>query len=116
MSYCRFSDGDVYMYADVGGGITCCACRLAPLVPTIFKNGEVDHPLFGKIAPCGCSETCCPKCGMHDSLNFKTEDEALSHLREHAAAGHDVPDYAIERLQEEIAAPTHGVQKEDKNG
>ena len=28
MSYCRFSDGDVYMFEHVGGGIECCGCRL----------------------------------------------------------------------------------------
>lgn len=28
MSYCRFSDGDVYLYADVQGGWTCCGCSL----------------------------------------------------------------------------------------
>jgi hypothetical protein len=27
MSYCRISEGDVYMYHDVMGGIVCCGCR-----------------------------------------------------------------------------------------
>jgi hypothetical protein len=27
MSYCRISEGDVYMYADISGGIVCCGCR-----------------------------------------------------------------------------------------
>ena len=30
MSYCRFSDGDVYMYNHVNGFIECCACSLEP--------------------------------------------------------------------------------------
>lgn len=30
MSYCRFGDGDLYVYADVGGYICCCACFLDP--------------------------------------------------------------------------------------
>lgn len=28
MSYARFSDGDVYVYADVGGYVACCGCWL----------------------------------------------------------------------------------------
>lgn len=28
MSYCRFSNSDVYMFASVNGGIECCACAL----------------------------------------------------------------------------------------
>lgn len=27
MSYCRMSEGDVYMYHDILGGIVCCGCR-----------------------------------------------------------------------------------------
>ncbi len=29
MSYCRFSDGDVYMYPHIDGYIECCFCSLA---------------------------------------------------------------------------------------
>lgn len=28
MSYCRFSDGDVYVYLDYCGYLCCCACAL----------------------------------------------------------------------------------------
>ena len=28
MSYCRFLDGDAYIYGDMDGGIVCCGCRL----------------------------------------------------------------------------------------
>jgi len=33
---------------------------------------------------------------------FKTRLDALNHLVEHIKAGHKVPDYAFERLQQEI--------------
>lgn len=28
MSYCRFLEGDVYVYLSVGGYLECCACSL----------------------------------------------------------------------------------------
>lgn len=28
MSYARFSEGDIYLYANWSGGIFCCSCRL----------------------------------------------------------------------------------------
>lgn len=28
MSYCRFSDADVYVYTDCNEGLTCCGCSL----------------------------------------------------------------------------------------
>ena len=30
MSYCRFLEGDVYVFMSVGGWLECCACTLAP--------------------------------------------------------------------------------------
>ena len=73
MSYCRFSDGDVYMYPHINGVIQCCSCRLSPI---------------GK--------------GWFADDNFKSPKEALAHLEAHIAVGHDVPQDAIERLREEI--------------
>jgi hypothetical protein len=45
MSYCRFSDGDVYMYPSVEG-VTCCACRLQSSSETIYmetKEEALEH-------------------------------------------------------------------------
>jgi len=39
MAYCRFSNGDVYLFETFEGGFECCACRLAPLGNTIFTGG-----------------------------------------------------------------------------
>lgn len=66
MSYCRFSEGDVYMYPSEEG-IECCLCLLAP-----------------------------------PWLTLQTERDALAHLLAHRAAGHTVPQHAIDRLQEEL--------------
>ena len=71
MSYCRLSDGDVYMFPNMNEDITCCACSLV-----------------GK------------------SIDFPTEREALMHLMVHRKAGHTVPQYAIDRLLEEIGPLT----------
>ena len=75
MSYCRFIDGDVYMYPDVRGGIRCCACRL---------NEPAPGGIFGR------------------SERFDTAREALDHLFKHRDAGHHVPQCAINQLLDEI--------------
>lgn len=100
MSYCRFSDGDVYMYESVDG-VECCACMLAPMVRTIFTaGGEV---LGVVIEPCEeCDGAGCDSCLMHDNMTFDTKQAALDHLRAHKAAGHSVPNYAIDELEDEI--------------
>lgn len=74
MSYCRFSDADVYVYLDVGGYLNCCACSLGKL-----EDGDL----------------------FPESFYATATDDMLAHLQLHRDAGHDVPDYAIERLREE---------------
>lgn len=47
MSYARFSEGDVYLYASVGGGIFCDSCRLrvssAPAAPFTTYDEAIAH-------------------------------------------------------------------------
>jgi hypothetical protein len=68
---------------------------------------------FAKCEECegkGCKECWCKECKgkgcnacqMHGNNTFKKRSEAIAHLKEHIKAGHDVPDYAIEQLEEEI--------------
>ena len=73
MSYCRFSDGDVYMLPTIRG-IECCCCCLT----------HEDES------------------GWHQTVILKSSKEALAHLKEHIYAGHKVPKYATDRLKEEI--------------
>ncbi len=41
MSYCRFSEGDVYVFATAGrGGWSCCSCQL-DLVAWFAKRSEM---------------------------------------------------------------------------
>ena len=103
MSYCRFSEGDVYMYASVNGGIECCACSLAPKVKTIFTTGYKNHPIFKKdIEPCTCGGEGCGKCMMPGNLTFNNYQEALDHLQKHRDRGDDVPDHAFEGLKRDM--------------
>jgi hypothetical protein len=67
MSYCRFGEGDVYMYP-TKGGIECCSCQL--------RTGA-------------------------ELVVLEDATAALAHLVCHRAAGHDVPQHALERLIEE---------------
>ncbi len=69
MSYCRFISGDVYMYPDVHGGITCCACSLSDRVKSIFTDGYENHPLFGTVSGCeDCAGEGCDGCMMPDNV------------------------------------------------
>lgn len=45
MSYCRFSDGDVYMYEHVNGFIECCACSLkdGKSVALLNRKDALEH-------------------------------------------------------------------------
>jgi len=108
MSYCRFLSGDVYMYPDVSGGITCCACSLSNRVKSIFTSGYENHPLFGTVSGCGdCAGEGCNGCMMPGSSNFPTYQEAIDHLHEHVAAGDKVPDYAFEGLIQDMENAEH---------
>lgn len=74
MSYCRFNENsDVYLYV----------------------TQEDDDRIVW---------VCCNCCLREepDGL-FASPEEALAHLREHQAAGHKVPQAALDRLEMEIA-------------
>ncbi len=103
MSYCRFSDGDVYMFVHVAGGIECCACSLAPKVKSIFTEGSEKHPLFGKVKVCGkCKGKGCDNCMMPGDTRCNSYQDALVHLYEHKTNGDKVPDYAFKSLRKDI--------------
>ena len=87
MSYCRFSDGDVYLYPDVQGGWTCCACRLNPADTSDVYAFSPDTRMF-------------------------TAGEVRAHLQAHVDAGDDVPDYAIARINAEIAEHGEGWEED----
>ena len=103
MSYCRFSNGDVYLYDDVYKGLTCCACKLADRKPTIFTTGGTF--ITKSIKPCEhCNGLGCEKCMLRGTTQLENEQDAIDHLQAHRAAGHDVPQYAIDRLRAEVKA------------
>ena len=103
MSYCRFGEGDVYLYNDVNWGLTCMACKLADLVSTVFTTGGVW--ITGYIQPCEyCNGHGCKKCMLHGHTQLENEQEAFDHLLEHRQMGHNVPQHAFDRLWVEIIA------------
>ena len=102
MAYCRFSNADIYLFGSIDGGFTCCACRLAVLVPTIFTKGG---NFFGReIEPCTCEDKGCPKCMLHGDTRGMNHAEAIEHVLTHRRAGHNVPDSVLERLRGEMEA------------
>ena len=71
MAYCRFGDGDLYVYLHVDGALTCCGCLL----------GRIDESGYGR------------------SFYAKSTDEMIRHVGEHVTAGHDVPVSLIAELE-----------------
>lgn len=117
MSYCRFSDGDVYMYPNIYGGIECCSCTLAEKIKTVFttelKEEDFQSKIFGILEPCEyCGGEGCDACMMHGNLSFYTRSEAIAHLKSHIENGDYVPSYAIEALEEELIelGETEGIE------
>ena len=85
MSYARFLDGDVYVFTSPFG-IECCMCLLVPRhwvdAPDSFLGGylEQDNP--------------------DDTETYPNNAAMIEHLEQHRAVGHDVPEYAFERLRD----------------
>lgn len=102
MSYCRFGEGDVYLYASVLGGLECCACWLAPTVVSIFTTGR---PEFNIPSCAQCDGLGCEVCMMHPTHHLATVQDAYTHLVAHRLAGHHVPQDAIDALISEGATP-----------
>lgn len=97
-------DADIYLFASISGGIECCACKLAPLVNTIFTKGG-DFPLFGKIDGCEkCNARGCESCQMHDNTTLPSYESAMKHTAEHRKQGHHVPSDVDDRLRQEMEA------------
>lgn len=48
MSYCRMSEGDVYMYHAITGGIVCCGCRFREKTGSVFfsRSEALSHLEF----------------------------------------------------------------------
>jgi hypothetical protein len=110
MSYCRFSDGDVYMFGgedyDGNPALECCACQFTGVASYQIHPNDPDYDLMleqaealgrpftrGEPYEAGAARA---------SLHFETPKEALEHLLEHQEAGHEVPETALERLRAEI--------------
>lgn len=90
MSYARFTDGDVYVFANTDGQLECCGCMLQerewvddPSMP--FTHGY--YRAVGEIVP----------------YRFDGTTGMIAHLQRHTNAGHDVPDYVVPALLEDDA-------------
>lgn len=84
MSYCRFSDSDIYLFHDDSGHIRCCGCSA---VGGMFSS-EPD-PVF------------------------VTRTDAIEHINKHINDGDNVPSYAVATLNEEINAVGNFVYNDD---
>lgn len=86
MSYCRFSEGDVYLYQTTEDHWECCACSLAPLVNgSLAAFGDPDTTFL-----------------LHSSTTLSTLEQVLEHLNLHKNNNDLVPNRAFNRVQEEL--------------
>jgi hypothetical protein len=87
MSYCRFGwdRSNVYVYAS-DEALHCCGCALK--IPARDKWGD---------------------------FNTRAFSEMIAHLEAHQAAGHNVPQYAFDRLRHEMKLFDDDMHKIDYN-
>lgn len=110
MSYCRFSNGDVYMYLHADGFIECCSCSFEPTTKTNMGALAKMLGLTPKTHP-----ELYEDFDMPGSAQFNLRSEAIEHLLKHREAGHSIPKYAIEKLNKEIRNDGDSV-KPDEDG
>ncbi len=84
MSYCRFSEGDEYVYLDCSGYLTCCGCHLDP--PAWEHHSTADmlahldaHRAAGHDVPDGCIEGL--KADADENDEWIAQQAALSNVR-----------------------------------
>lgn len=111
MSYCRFAEGDVYLFQSGDNTWDCCCCSLAPLIKTIATAGHIS--IFEECScknETGCEKCQCPTCKgigcencmMHSDTILNSLEEVEDHLLKHRAAGHNVPQIALNRVRGEL--------------
>ena len=86
MSYCRFSEGDVYVFLNTDYLLECCGCILQE---TEWVKDETMPFFKGHFKPIG----------EIVQNRFNTTQAMLDHLQLHKDAGHDVPQFCIEGLK-----------------
>lgn len=117
MSYCRFSDNDyqcdVYVYSDVGGGITTHVAgrrfviseplpESIPFSPNRFEEWYARHE---KVMSLLDSEKMVKIGLQHDgkTFNHDTPTECANFLIELRDMGYNIPQYAIDALIDEVS-------------
>lgn len=90
MSYCRFSEGDVYLIGTIRGTreeFYCCGCLLNPKE----WHEEDGHFLGGYLR----------SINNEEDFHSPSRAETYRHLEAHVAAGHHVPDRALDGIAAE---------------
>lgn len=84
MSYCRFGEGDVYIFLSTSNQLECCGCLLQEreFIP------DEDALLKFYLKPVG----------ERVQTVFHTTEDMIKHLETHKESGHYVPDFCIEGL------------------
>ena len=102
MSYCRFSDGDIYLFHHTGGYIICQMCSLAPKVNSIFTKGCNISSVF-QCEPCKyCHGEGCKHCMINGDTKLTSYQEAIEHVKSHIENGDSIPDWVIPSLEKDL--------------
>lgn len=83
MSYCRFSEADVYIYDHIQYGLYCCYCSISPTSKQYNAFFEEEVESYG------------------DFIAGRDYDKMIAHIADHRAAGDFIPDYVDEYLIED---------------
>lgn len=98
MAFARFGwdKSDVYLY----GGVLDGPCYLHVIVCAmcLLDATDDDRDIYDR-----------------ESLDFETKDRLLAHLDEHKAAGHTVPQAALDRIRDDDWIPASGLPGDDSD-
>lgn len=105
MSYCRFGEADIYLFADSSGGFTCCACYLLPKRFQVALSTHHGRKRFWPLArkPTRLKPVARPRGWLARREQLRTRSGVLAHLQVHRAHGDFVPLEVDEQLIAERA-------------
>ena len=85
MSYCRFLEGDVYIFLSTSGKLECCGCILQERE---WVDDETRPIMKGYLK----------RIGEIIQTDFSTTQGMLDHLELHKTKGHHIPKHCIDDL------------------
>jgi hypothetical protein len=106
MSYCRFTEGDVYVFLSSDNLLECCGCSLQERKWINDGSNSIFNGYLKAV-------------GEIVQTTFSTTQDMIEHLNLHREKGHYIPDFCIEGLladqEENDILMNSGDKKDEEN-